>query len=1099
LNGTTSRVCLIGDGDETLRLLAQQLGERRHSVWQLPALDSSQEYLPLALDLVILDGRALADGGRALIESLHANPETADAAKLLILTAVPSPKLQELVLGHIDDFVSEPLRAEEMLLRVELQLQRRRHRQGAELELRQLKLALAEQQRADAERAAFVLRYEQVFKHMPIGALLVSAYNRIEAVNAAFCQFSGYSAEELLGRQTGFLVLPEEHAATLMLGQQLAAGQIDHFVLDRRRYIRKDGSTTSGRLVVHALRDADGLLQGYVGFVEDIDSRMRVEDELVRYTRYQQALAHCSLDLLSAVSDESARQNTLRAALQQLIDSSTISRAYLFRNIDDMQYGRALELVAEAWAPGQRSLRDNPSSAKLPCMPYAALPRLHRERMLAGLPSGGLVEDLYGETPTLLAAVQSESILSTQTVPVHVGGQLWGMLAFDDCVQPRQWDNADMMLLSSAASLIGQTLQRWQIEDELRASVQFLRTTGQLARVGGWAIDLTTLAIFWSEEVYQLYEVEPGTPITLEMAQSFYAPEAQPLIQAAVEEAIRTGGGWELELPLITAAGRQIWVRTQGQVEQQDGRALRLYGAIQDVTRRKQDEEQFRTAVETMLDGFAIFDSVRDEDGVICDFRFRYINEVGCRMNGRSHEEHLGRTLLEIVPAQRNSELFKSYVRLVETGAPVALESIFSDGDERSGEPKLQALDVRAARLADGFAVVWRDVSERRMALEALAQANGELLSRVYELRTLNIIAQHLAFSHDLPESLHTVCAALAELVAASQATIAVYSLPGAESLPGTRALVPDELGALAETLVKQRRSVNIALSPRQHMLSEELERELGIANSPCVLLAPLTTQATSIGLLALARSVALPFNEDEQKLVETVASQVAATIENRRLSAQAQRTAMLEERNRVARDLHDSATQALYSLVLLAGGWATTAEQGRLEAVDEKLRQIRSIALQALRELRLLIFELRHPDLMKEGLVRALEQRLAAVEQRANIRAVLSVEGELSGLSPVQEEQLFFITQEALNNALRHAQAQSIAISIQADSQLVELSVRDDGIGFDPAQPSSGMGLSSMRERAARIEAQFRVSSAPAKGTLVAITLPLNEPVQTV
>ncbi len=224
------------------------------------------------------------------------------------------------------------------------------------------------------------------------------------------------------------------------------------------------------------------------------------------------------------------------------------------------------------------------------------------------------------------------------------------------------------------------------------------------------------------------------------------------------------------------------------------------------------------------------------------------------------------------------------------------------------------------------------------------------------------------------------------------------------------------------------------------------------------------------------------------------MAGQIATAISNVRLAEQAQQAARLAERNRVARDLHDSATQALYSLSLLAGGWAMQAEQGRLSDIPARFTQLGGIALQVLKELRLLIYQLRHPELAEVGLARALEQRLAAVEQRANVRTSLTVSGALDPLPQHVEEQLYAMIQEALNNALRHGQARSVAVSISVEAGQTMVVVRDDGVGFDPEAPTGGMGLRGMRERAAALGARLTLTSASGAGTQVTIIVPHPE-----
>lgn len=212
---------------------------------------------------------------------------------------------------------------------------------------------------------------------------------------------------------------------------------------------------------------------------------------------------------------------------------------------------------------------------------------------------------------------------------------------------------------------------------------------------------------------------------------------------------------------------------------------------------------------------------------------------------------------------------------------------------------------------------------------------------------------------------------------------------------------------------------------------------------------------------------------------------------ENEVLRQQAADKAILEERNRLARDLHDSVTQSLYSLTLFAEASQRLLKSGDSQRAGGYLTQVSETAQQALKEMRLLVYELRPIALEETGLVGALQQRLDAVEGRAGIETQLQV-SEMGALSPDVEEALYRIAQEALNNILKHANAHRVVVSITASRECLQLVVEDDGQGFDVAAESSGgMGLVSIRERAAALGAALTITSA--RGTRIQVTLPHN------
>ena len=127
-------------------------------------------------------------------------------------------------------------------------------------------------------------------------------------------------------------------------------------------------------------------------------------------------------------------------------------------------------------------------------------------------------------------------------------------------------------------------LQRKHVDDELRKSQLFLDRTGRMAGVGGWEVDLRTKAVYWSDETCRIQGVEPGYAPTLDEAIHFYAPHSQPIIQKAVDNAIATGNGWDLELELVRKDGVFVWVRAVGSAEFEYGQPIRLLGAFQDIT-----------------------------------------------------------------------------------------------------------------------------------------------------------------------------------------------------------------------------------------------------------------------------------------------------------------------------------------------------------------------------------------------------------------------------------------------------------------------------------------------------------------------------------
>lgn len=211
-----------------------------------------------------------------------------------------------------------------------------------------------------------------------------------------------------------------------------------------------------------------------------------------------------------------------------------------------------------------------------------------------------------------------------------------------------------------------------------------------------------------------------------------------------------------------------------------------------------------------------------------------------------------------------------------------------------------------------------------------------------------------------------------------------------------------------------------------------------------------------------------------------------------RELRRQAGELAAGEERAHLARELHDSVTQALFSMTLVSRSVEMLLDRDPTAARGQ-LSQLQDLQREALAEMRALIFELRPANLEQDGLVRALKTHSAALQGRLGLPVV--VEAELAGRLPGPvEEVLYRIAQEALHNVVKHAAAKQVRLDVRQRDADVVLVVSDDGRGFDPTTVADGhLGLAGMRARAERIEAGFACDSRPGRGTTVTVTVPAH------
>ncbi len=254
----------------------------------------------------------------------------------------------------------------------------------------------------------------------------------------------------------------------------------------------------------------------------------------------------------------------------------------------------------------------------------------------------------------------------------------------------------------------------------------------------------------------------------------------------------------------------------------------------------------------------------------------------------------------------------------------------------------------------------------------------------------------------------------------------------------------------------------------------------------------PLILRDQVIGMLVLTSSEEQAFTERHVTLALAIANQAAIAIENARLYAQAQELAALEERQKLARELHDSVSQALYGIAL---GLHTARIQLDRDPrkLPEWLDYLLSLAEAALDEMRALIFELRPEALESEGLVAALSKQGAALQARHDMTVQTDL-GEEPALPLKAKQELYRIAQEALHNTVKHAHASKVDLRLSQTSNAVILAVCDGGVGFDPLGSFPGhLGLRSMQERVANLGGTFEMESTTGTGTRISVRIPVD------
>lgn len=374
------------------------------------------------------------------------------------------------------------------------------------------------------------------------------------------------------------------------------------------------------------------------------------------------------------------------------------------------------------------------------------------------------------------------------------------------------------------------------------------------------------------------------------------------------------------------------------------------------------------------------------------------------------------------------------------------------------------------------------------LALEN-AQVSEDMRMRLQESQSMHQITLALLQKLDLAEVIEIICAEALHMSHASGSLIGLLESPEwirIEHVTGevveTTGRYPLEKSMLGAAVARGEPTLINRAHCSQPAASEKT----------CSLLAiPLKVEGSVIGALGLVNPQQ-GFDTTDVRLLQLLADQSAMAVEHARMAGRLQEMAVIEERQRLSRELHDSVNQLLYAIAMYSEAAQRKLGAGDLNAVARHLENLNQLAKDALNEMRLLIFELRPPLLDQKGLQAALQQRLLSVEERLGFRPAFKWRVNVP-LDQKVEDGLYGIAQEALNNVVKHSDAGNISVHLIQSGQTLLMKIEDDGKGFDPAGiGAGGMGFKTMAERANALNARLQISSIPGAGTSVTVEVHL-------
>ncbi len=555
-------------------------------------------------------------------------------------------------------------------------------------------------------------RFRLTFDKAPLGLAHVSPDGHWLEVNQRLCAILGHSRELLLAKTFQELTHRDDLEADLDQVRAMLAAEIDSYSMEKR-YLRADGSVVWCNLTVSLVWAPDGTPGYFIAAVEDVSARRAAEERL---QEMHDTLEAEFAKRTAALSASEARYRLLAESANEMIATMAPDGTVLFvtpavRRVlgyspEEVVGRTTLSLTHPADVAPTRAIfaRLVEAGPGAPAMSYEFRAR-HKDGRWVWLEGQPRVEFDRSGRPT----------------------------AFQDVVR-------DVSV-------------RKEVEEALRLSQSLLARTSAAAGVGGWEVDAATREVLWSDQTCLLHDMPPGYRPTLEEAIAFHLPEARPVIGEAVARALATGTGWDLELPMVTARGRRFWARAVGTAEIEEGRVVRLVGALQDITERRRmaseiadRQEQFRVTLESIADAVITTDAAGN---------VTWLNRGAERLVDRSGAV-VGRALRDVVQAVEYGSRQALPFPRPKAGPRALPRNMVVVGRDRESEIDGVVSPVLGQSPGcSGHIIVFRDVSaERRRERDLQYQATRDPLTGLLNRRAFEDLLRRTATASCKPASL---------------------------------------------------------------------------------------------------------------------------------------------------------------------------------------------------------------------------------------------------------------------------------------------------------------------------------------------------------
>jgi PAS domain S-box-containing protein len=708
--------------------------------------------------------------------------------------------------------------------------------------------------------------------------------------------------------------------------------------------------------------------------------------------------------------------------------------------------------------------------------------------------------------------------------------------------EPRSPNTSDLELIELATHLTRVAIERDRAEEALRRSEGFLADGQRISHTGTWAWNVSTGKLVWSEEHFRIFGVdaektEPSFQLFLETVH----PEDRSFIREGLDEAVREKRDFDMEFRIALADGSIKDVQGVGRPVLKDSGDVESYiGTTVDITARKR-AEALLAGEKRLLEMVARGDSLPRILDALC----RLVEEL-------SSDALSSILLLEDGNRLRHGaapSLPQAYIDAID-GAPIGPSAGSCGTAAYRGRPVIVSdiahdplwADYREIALPHGLRACWSSpiLSSEDKVLGTFAVYYREARSPTPE--QLEIIEQvtHLA-SIALERKRAENAVRASEQVARGQVEALVQSLDILATAPPPEKFIGQMLSTIGRLLNAQSvimwlldettgslilragaHGANLAAIENKHpfvtdptawkeneglqelfftgvpLACEDIETDPRMADplrsyfrstgTKKFLTIPTLIGDRVNGFIGIRHGDRPPYRPEEIELAQALAHQAMFALQLNEFAEQGRRAAIVEERNRMARDIHDTLAQGLTGVIVqLQAAEDATAKGYKKEAADH-LQSARDIARAGLNEARRSVRALRPQALEDASLWEALQTMIKNATAGTDLHAAFQRRGKVRELSPIVQENLLHIGQEALTNTLKYAHATRFETRLSFNATEVRLELHDNGVGFKINGRHDGFGLVGMQERVTHIGGQLNVTSARGKGTTIVV-----------